>query len=208
MENNKNKIYYLSFAALALLLPLVILVVCLIFDGYLPISISMSYYTNAKYVFIILLSFCGVLFILLPSRQRSQRIYTISLGVLCLLIVMFPTNTGTDQSRVGLFNLDPDISAIFHFIFALSFFVGNAFYVFHYVSKMALTRHNTIKWEYILHRINGLLIYIFVIILVVGYLSGLNNYFSFSYLMESLMLLPFSLSMFVEFRRANIVKQN
>lgn len=104
---------------LGMLLPWI--VVALI--GYIPQSISATWYTNACTVFMIILGSASFLLISYKGYDRKDDILLTCSGLAGLGICLFPCSITLEHERVGTFLIDNYVSNILHTTFAIVFFV-------------------------------------------------------------------------------------
>lgn len=114
---------------MGMLLPLI--VVALI--GYIPPSISATWYTNACTVFMIILGWASGLLIWYKGYTKVDDILLTCSGIAGLLICLFPCSISEVTGKVGTFMIDSEISAIIHNASAVIFFgllSYNSFFLF------------------------------------------------------------------------------
>lgn len=103
---------------LGMLLPFI--VVALI--GYIPQSISATWYTNACTVFMIILGSASFLLISYKGYERIDDILLTCSGIAGLGICLFPCSISEAHEKVGTFLIDNHLSDTIHCIFAVIFF--------------------------------------------------------------------------------------
>ena len=123
--------------------------------GYIPESISATWYTNACTVFMIILGSASILLISYKGYDRLDDIILTLSGIFGLLICLFPCSVPGAPERVGTFMVDVAISNIIHFISAIIFFgllAYNSFFLFT-KSSGEITRKKKIR--NVIYRICG-----------------------------------------------------
>lgn len=136
---------------LGMLLPWI--VVALI--GYIPNSISATWYTNACTVFMIILGSASLLLISYRGYERADDIVLTLSGVFGLGICLFPCAISTAPGDVGTFMIDSAVSNIIHIACAIAFFgllAYNSFFLFT-KSSGEMTRNKKIR--NIIYRVCG-----------------------------------------------------
>lgn len=103
---------------LGMLLPW--LVVLLI--GYIPESISATWYTNACTVFMIILGAASLLLISYKGYEKTDDIVLTLSGIAGIGICLFPCAVPYESGRVGTFMIDSQISGAIHAVCAIIFF--------------------------------------------------------------------------------------
>ena len=103
---------------LGMLLPLI--VVFLI--GYVPPSISATWYTNASTVFMIILGWASGELICYKGYELIDDILLTCTGLAGFGICLFPCRVTYAHEKVGTFMIDNYTSDIIHCIFAVAFF--------------------------------------------------------------------------------------
>ena len=114
---------------LGMLLPWIVVLLV----GYIPESISATWYTNACTVFMIVLGSASMLLISYKGYERTDDIILTCSGIAGLGICLFPCYVSTVSGAVGTFLIDIKISNIIHVICALTFFgllAYNSFFLF------------------------------------------------------------------------------
>lgn len=105
---------------LGMLLPWI---VCLLV-GYIPDSISATWYTNACTVFMIILGSASLLLISYKGYDWLDDLVLTTAGICGLGICLFPTGTQlVSDTHVGTFMLPMHVSSSIHMLFAILFFV-------------------------------------------------------------------------------------
>ncbi len=113
---------------LGMLLPWIVVLLI----GYIPNSISATWYTNACTVFMIILGSASVLLISYKGYERIDDILLTCSGIAGLGICLFPCSAGY-TGEVGTFLIDSKISNTIHFVCAIVFFgllAYNSFFLF------------------------------------------------------------------------------
>tara|TARA_R110000796_G_scaffold215732_2_gene331727 strand:+ start:1855 stop:2373 length:519 start_codon:yes stop_codon:yes gene_type:complete len=131
-----------------------------LFADYSQPSLSEYYYTSQKYTYITLLSIIGILTIL-DGVMYSTRRYNILIGLSMIGVVVFPV----EEFRIT------------HDIFAIIFFVGNAFIVTYYSKLLVIAK----KMAFLIIIILTLLLLMFDIINL--YVAETMGMLSMSYFM-------------------------
>lgn len=90
--------------------------------GYIPSSISATWYTNACTVFMIILGAASFLLISYKGYSLIDDILLTCSGIAGLGICLFPCSITYEHIKVGTFMIDNYISDTVHCIFALVFF--------------------------------------------------------------------------------------
>lgn len=103
---------------LGMLLPWIVVILI----GYIPASISATWYTNACTVFMIILGSASFLLISYKGYERIDDILLTCSGISGLGICLFPCAITYAHEKVGTFLIDNQISNVIHLIFAVTFF--------------------------------------------------------------------------------------
>ncbi len=114
---------------LGMLLPLIVAFLV----GYIPQSISATWYTNACTVFMIILGWASGLLICYKGYELIDDILLTCTGIAGFGICLFPCAITAEHEKVGTFLIDNQVSNTLHFIFAVIFFVllaYNSFFLF------------------------------------------------------------------------------
>lgn len=90
--------------------------------GYIPQSISATYYTNACPVFMIILGLASGLLICYKGYEKIDDILLTSSGIAGFAICLFPCMPTDGAVRVGAFMIDSGVSNVIHFVAAIVFF--------------------------------------------------------------------------------------
>ena len=108
----------LLIGALGMLLPW--MVVALV--GYIPNSISATWYTNACTPFMIILGWASGTLISYKGYDRLDDIILTCSGIAGFGICLFPCKVVNSAERVGTFLVDKDVSNVIHLVSAVVFF--------------------------------------------------------------------------------------
>lgn len=103
---------------LGMLLPWIVVLLI----GYIPASISATWYTNACTVFMIILGSASFLLISYKGYEKIDDILLTCSGISGLGICLFPCANTYAHEKVGTFLIDNHVSDIIHLIFAVLFF--------------------------------------------------------------------------------------
>lgn len=103
---------------LGMLLPWIVVLLI----GYIPDSISATWYTNACTVFMIILGSASFLLISYKGYELIDDILLTCSGISGLGICLFPCSITYAHEKVGTFLIDNQISNTLHLIFAVTFF--------------------------------------------------------------------------------------
>ena len=90
--------------------------------GYIPPSISATWYTNACTVFMIILGSASFLLISYKGYEKIDDILLTCSGISGLGICLFPCSITSEHIKVGTFMIDNHTSNTIHGAFALVFF--------------------------------------------------------------------------------------
>ena len=90
--------------------------------GYIPASISATWYTNACTVFMIILGSASFLLISYKGYERIDDILLTCSGISGLGVCLFPCAITSTHEKIGTFLIDNQISNVLHMIFAVVFF--------------------------------------------------------------------------------------
>ena len=136
---------------LGMLLPWIVVLLI----GYIPPSISATWYTNACTVFMIVLGSASMLLISYKGYEKIDDILLTCSGIAGLGICLFPCSISSVVGEVGTFLIDRDISNTIHFVCAIIFFgllAYNSFFLFTKGAGEMTKRKNIRK---IIYRICG-----------------------------------------------------
>lgn len=103
---------------LGMLLPWIVVLLI----GYIPASISATWYTNACTVFMIILGSASFLLICYKGYEKIDDILLTCSGIAGLGVCLFPCAITRAHEKVGTFMIDNHTSDIIHLIFAVLFF--------------------------------------------------------------------------------------
>lgn len=103
---------------LGMLLPWIVAILV----GYIPQSISATWYTNACTVFMIILGSASFLLISYKGYEKLDDILLTCSGIAGLGICLFPCAITDAHEKVGTFLIDNHISDVLHCVFAVVFF--------------------------------------------------------------------------------------
>jgi hypothetical protein len=106
--------------------------------GVIEGSISSYYYTNMRDYFVGLLCVIGLYLVVYKGYDNFDKLITNLSGVFSLGIILFPTSNSGKPDPVGIFQLNSNISVIFHFLFASLFFLSLS-----YTSYFLFTKTDT-----------------------------------------------------------------
>ena len=90
--------------------------------GYIPPSISATWYTNACTAFMIILGWASGLLICYKGYELIDDILLTCTGIAGFGICLFPCSITDVHEKVGTFLIDSQVSDILHSIFAIVFF--------------------------------------------------------------------------------------
>lgn len=90
--------------------------------GYIPRSISATWYTNACTVFMIILGAASFLLISYKGYEMIDDILLTCSGIAGLGICLFPCSVTKEHEKVGTFLIDNQVSNVLHTVFAVLFF--------------------------------------------------------------------------------------
>ena len=103
---------------LGMLLPLIVIPLI----GYVPQSISATWYTNACTVFMIILGWASGTLICYKGYELIDDILLTCTGIAGFGICLFPCSITSEHVKVGTFLIDNYTSDIIHCVFAVVFF--------------------------------------------------------------------------------------
>ncbi len=103
---------------LGMLLPWIVVLLI----GYIPPSISATWYTNACTVFMIILGSASFLLISYKGYELLDDILLTCSGIAGLGICIFPCAIADCPQKIGTFLIDKQVSDVLHCIFAVIFF--------------------------------------------------------------------------------------
>ena len=123
--------------------------------GYIPDSISATWYTNACTVFMIILGSASILLISYKGYERIDDITLTLSGIFGLGICLFPCSVSSSPGKVGTFLIDSSISNTIHFICAIAFFGLLAYNSFFLFTKSSGEMSKKKKIRNIIYRVCG-----------------------------------------------------
>ena len=123
--------------------------------GYIPQSISATWYTNACTVFMIILGSASFLLISYKGYERIDDILLTCSGIAGLGICLFPCSIPSVTGKVGTFLIDCEISNTIHFACAIIFFALLAYNSFFLFTKGAEEMTKKKKIRNIIYKVCG-----------------------------------------------------
>lgn len=136
---------------LGMLLPWIVVLLI----GYIPSSISATWYTNACTVFMIILGSASFLLISYKGYEKIDDILLTCSGIAGMGICLFPCAISTASEKVGTFMIDSQISNTIHSICALVFFGLLSFNSMFLFTKTAGEMTRKKKARNIIYRVCG-----------------------------------------------------
>lgn len=137
--------------------------------GYIPESISATWYTNACTPFMIILGSAGFLLISYKGYEKIDDVTLTLAGIAGLLICLFPCEARGIVGEVGTFLIDVKTSGIIHTISAIIFFGLLAYNSIFLFTKGSTTPTENKKLRNIIYRTCGVgMILSFLILLSPG----------------------------------------
>lgn len=91
--------------------------------GYIPASISATWYTNACTVFMIILGWASGILVCYKGYERIDDILLTCSGLAGFGICLFPCSITSAHEKVGTFLIDNQVSNVLHCGFAVVFFL-------------------------------------------------------------------------------------
>lgn len=156
--------------------------------GYIPESISATWYTNACTPFMIILGSAGFLLISYKGYEKIDDVTLTAAGIAGLLICLFPCEVRGIVGEVGTFSIDVKTSGIIHTISAIIFFGLLAYNSIFLFTKGSETPTENKKLRNIIYRTCGIgMILSFLILLSPGFRIKV-------WLMETIALFFFGIS--------------
>lgn len=151
---------------LGMLLPLIVLALCLIFEYGVPDSISATFYLDPTVApFMIILGAAGILLISYMGYDKQDDVICTIAGIFGLFICLFPCAT-TDlithweaeniPTYVGTLQLPQNISGIIHNVSAIIFFALLAYNSFFLFTKSSGEMTSKKKKRNIIYRVCGI----------------------------------------------------
>ena len=169
---------------LGMLLPFIVTALI----GYIPQSISATWYTNACTVFMIILGSASILLISYKGYEKIDDILLTCSGMAGLGICLFPCSISSVEGDIGTFLIDSEISNTIHFVCAIVFFGILAYNSFFLFTKGAGKMTKKKKIRNIIYRICG-------IGMIASFLIMLFPYFNCQvWLTETIALFFFAIS--------------
>ena len=136
---------------LGMLLPWIVVMLI----GYIPPSISATWYTNACTVFMIVLGSASILLISYKGYEKIDDILLTCSGIAGLGVCLFPCKISSVKGDIGTFLIDSEISSTIHFISAIIFFALLAYNSFFLFTKGAGEMTKKKKIRNVIYRICG-----------------------------------------------------
>lgn len=125
------------------------------FIGYIPNSISATWYTNACTPFMIILGWASGTLISYKGYEKVDDILLTCSGIAGFGICLFPCSVPGITGEVGAFMIDSKISNIIHFVCAIIFFALLAYNSFFLFTKGSGEMTKKKKIRNIIYRICG-----------------------------------------------------
>jgi nicotinamide riboside transporter PnuC len=185
-------------------LPIIIVLGGFIQKGFILYeSISSYYYTNMHDFFVGILSCVGLFLISYKGYERIDSITSTISGILAVGTALFPTSSDFGGiNKVGIFQLDNNVSYYFHITFALFFFLSMAFisiFLFTRYESTTITKEK--KKRNLVYIVCGCVI-LFSILFIIVYSVVLQNTaltkFKPKLIFETLLLISFGISWLVK----------
>ena len=123
--------------------------------GYIPGSISATWYTNACTVFMIILGWASGILVCYKGYEPIDDIILTCTGIAGFGICIFPCSILSTPYKVGTFMIDSNVSNTLHFICALVFFGLLAYNSFFLFTKGACEMTKKKKIRNIIYRVCG-----------------------------------------------------
>lgn len=105
--------------------------------GYIPDSISATYYTNASTAFVIVLGAASMILISYKGYSKTDDTLLTCSGIAGFGVCLFPCSVTEEHVLVGTFVIDNYVSNALHYVFAIVFFLLLA-----YNSLFLFTKHS------------------------------------------------------------------
>lgn len=169
---------------LGMLLPWIVVLLI----GYIPQSISATWYTNACTPFMIILGSASFLLISYKGYELVDDIILTCSGIAGLIICLFPCANGSPNNKVGTFLLNANISDVVHMISAIVFFLLLAYNSFFLFTKTSGDLTENKKKRNLIYRICGIGVLVSFLIIFIP------NFFHKIWLMETIALFFFGIS--------------
>ena len=90
--------------------------------GYIPQSISATWYTNASTVFMIILGWASGILICYKGYELIDDVLLTCSGIAGFGICLFPCSITSEHEKIGTFLIDNQVSDVLHCAFAVVFF--------------------------------------------------------------------------------------
>ncbi len=123
--------------------------------GYIPNSISATWYTNACTVFMIILGWASGILICYKGYEPIDDIILTCAGIAGMGICLFPCSISITPYEVGTFMIDSNVSNIVHNLCAIVFFALLAYNSFFLFTKGAGEMTKKKKIRNIIYRVCG-----------------------------------------------------
>lgn len=180
--NIKHRIYQFNTITF-ILFPMILWLVYYLITQSTPYSISRTYYSDLRYVFVVGMTIILVNHLLMVIAEKAnyyRLVLSILLTICYSFILMFPTSfSGTSETYVGLFMVPIQVSHIIHRVAVLIYF---SLYMIDMVYLLYKKRLGYM----------GILIPLYMIsifLLVSGIAFDFNDFFDgYTYLMEMILL--------------------
>lgn len=137
---------------LGMLLPWIVAVLV----GYIPNSISATWYTNACTVFMIILGWASGILICYKGYELIDDIVLTCTGIAGFGICLFPCSIANAPDKVGTFMIATNVSSILHYVCAIVFFGLLAYNSFFLFTKGANEMTKKKKIRNIIYRVCGI----------------------------------------------------
>lgn len=207
----KNKSIVISYmnlrsliGILGMVLPLLCYVWCYTFNNKIVLeSISISYYSNFRDIFIGILVTASVFLITYKGYDILDNIITVLIGISGIGIALFPCDTDTLLSNVNFLMLTNAQTSIVHYICAGLFFSllsFNSLFLFT-KSKEKVAKRSRKYYRNYIYKICGLIIIIALVGVMATLLFASRDYRNKSHLilrLETIMLISFGTSWLVK----------
>jgi hypothetical protein len=196
-----KKIIYaqrLTLGVLGALLPLLCIIFGNLNNSYKEwyFTISATYYTAANTIFVGLLFTVGIFLISYFGYEWKDKLVNISAGICSLGIAIFPCEA-SDLEFVGMFNLPIHVSAIFHYIFAASFFALLGINIL-WLFRKGNSNTKEKKMRNKIYLICGILIFVFLALLLIYSIVLKKVWGPFGIIFETGVLLAFAFAWIVK----------
>jgi hypothetical protein len=188
---------------LGILLPLIVVFGSLIQHEALLDSISGYYYTNMRDFFVGLLSGVGLFLISYKGYEMIDDFITKFSGVCALAMILFPTAMYSEKIvRVGILQIDNNVSELIHLIFSAMFFLALSYNsIFLFTRRHPGVMGKEKRRRNVIYRICGIIM-LFSIVCISIYTYGFKGtWISKTYpvlILESIGLFAFGISWIVK----------